>query len=52
MSSEIKNRLIPVSITIRLKHLELIERKTKEGSIKNTSEYIRSLIDKDLEEQS
>ena len=43
-----KDRMLPVSITIGLKHLIILEEKTKSG---NYSEYIRKLLEREAKEE-
>ena len=47
MGIEIENRKIPVSITLTLKHIRLMENAIEKDGHNNYSKYIRKLIEED-----
>ena len=47
-TTEFGDRMIPISITVKLKHIAILENKIESKEINNSSEYIRKLIERDI----
>ena len=46
---EFGERMIPISITLKMSHIAILENKIIKEEIKSTSQYFRDLIERDNE---